>query len=145
MTITAGSTSPAAAAAPVHSGGEDLSATFSLDNVRQSLIRQEETIIFALIERAQFARNEAVYRSTDAIPVPGFRADGSRYSFLEWLLRETEQVHGKIRRYTAPDEHAFYPDVLPALVLPPMKFPQVGSALQQQRAPKPWPLACFCA
>ena len=35
---------------------------FSLASVRQSLIRQEETIIFALIERAQFRRNEAIYK-----------------------------------------------------------------------------------
>ena len=35
---------------------------FSLASVRQSLIRQEETIIFALIERAQFRRNDAIYQ-----------------------------------------------------------------------------------
>jgi hypothetical protein len=23
-------------------------------------------------------------------------------------MRETEQLHGKVRRYTSPDEHAFY-------------------------------------
>ena len=34
---------------------------FSLDGVRDSLIRQEETIIFALIERAQYARNAEIY------------------------------------------------------------------------------------
>ena len=36
-------------------------AGFSLDGVRDSLIRQEETIIFALIERAQYARNAEIY------------------------------------------------------------------------------------
>ena len=46
-------------------------------------------------------------------------------SLLEYLLRETEQVHGKIRRYTSPDELAFYPEDVPPLVLPPMTFPQV--------------------
>ena len=74
----------------------DLSKVLSLDNIRQTLIRQEDTIIFSLIERAQFARNAAVYEP-DAIPVPGFNASGQRYSLLEYLLRETEQVHGKIR------------------------------------------------
>ena len=34
----------------------------------QTLIRLEDTIIFSLIERAQFARNEPVYEP-DAIPV----------------------------------------------------------------------------
>ena len=35
----------------------------TLDSIRNDLIRQEETIIFALIERAQFARNACVYNS----------------------------------------------------------------------------------
>ena len=34
----------------------------SLDYIRSTLIRQEETIIFALIERAQFRRNDIVYK-----------------------------------------------------------------------------------
>jgi hypothetical protein len=48
----------------------DQSAALSLDNIRQSLIRQEDTIIFSLIERAQFAANSPVYMS-GAMPVPG--------------------------------------------------------------------------
>ena len=48
----------------------DQSASLSLDNIRQSLIRQEDTIIFSLIERAQFAANQPVYES-GAMPVPG--------------------------------------------------------------------------
>ena len=48
----------------------DHSTALSLDNIRQSLIRQEDTIIFSLIERAQFAANEPVYQS-GAIAVPG--------------------------------------------------------------------------
>ena len=50
-----------------------MSDTLSLQNIRSSLIRQEDTIIFSLIERAQFARNDPVYVSTDAIEVPGER------------------------------------------------------------------------
>jgi len=34
----------------------------SLANIRESLIRQEDTIIFSLIERAQFAVNSDVYK-----------------------------------------------------------------------------------
>ena len=33
----------------------------SLDSIRSTLIRQEETIIFAIIERAQFRCNDIVY------------------------------------------------------------------------------------
>ena len=42
---------------------------------------------------------------------PGFDRSGRRYSLLEYALRETEQLHGKLRRYTSPGEHAFYPGV----------------------------------
>ena len=37
---------------------------------------------------------------------------------------ETEQVHGKIRRYTSPDEHPYFPEYQPPLVLPPINYPQ---------------------
>jgi hypothetical protein len=37
------------------------SSVFSLDSIRRTLIRQEETIIFALIERAQFRSNSIIY------------------------------------------------------------------------------------
>jgi hypothetical protein len=37
--------------------------------------------------------------------------DGQQYSLLEYILRETEQLHGSVRRYTSPDEQAFYPGV----------------------------------
>jgi len=46
-------------------------------------------------------------------------------SFMEWLLLETEQVHGKIRRYTSPDEHPFFPSYQAPLVLPPIEYPGV--------------------
>ena len=58
----------------------------------------------------------------DCIPVPGYALSGRRYSLLEYLLLETEQLHGKIRRYTSPDEQAFFPDALPPLVLPPLTY-----------------------
>lgn len=40
-------------------------------------------------------------------------------------MRETEQMHGRIRRYTSPDEHAFFARDLPPLVLPPIQYPEV--------------------
>mmetsp|Transcript_18828 Transcript_18828/g.56889 ORF Transcript_18828/g.56889 Transcript_18828/m.56889 type:complete len:341 (+) Transcript_18828:294-1316(+) len=102
----------------------DLSSRLELQNIREALIRQEDTIIFSIIERAQFAANQAVYQA-DAVPVPEYSANGQRYSLLEYILRQTEQLHGRIRRFTSPDEHAFYPDDVPNLVLPPLKYPEV--------------------
>jgi len=59
-----------------------------LGNIRYTLIRLEDTIIFNLIERAQFPLNRSVYVA-GAVPLPGF--DGS---FLDWLLTEVERTHG---------------------------------------------------
>jgi len=39
-------------------------------------------------------------------------------SFLDFMLVETERLHAKVRRYTAPEEHAFFPDRIPPPVLP---------------------------
>ena len=95
-----------------------------LASVRDNLIRQEESIIFSLIERAQVRRNRAIYEP-GGLPVPGFdEGSGRRHSLLEFVLRQTEQLYGRVRRYTAPDEHAFYPEALPPLVLPPLRYPK---------------------
>ena len=68
--------------------------------------------------------NKKVYQP-GGIPVPGYFLDGRQYSMVEYLLRETEQMHGRIRRYTSPDEHPFYPEDLPNLVLPPIQYPSL--------------------
>jgi len=99
----------------------DESDRLSLDNVRASLIRQEDSVIFGLIERAQYKRNASVYEP-GAVEVPCYYPDGKRASMLEFMLRESEQLGGKIRRYTSPDEHAFYPDSLPMLVIGSMEY-----------------------
>jgi len=85
--------------------------------------------VFALIERSQFARNAPIYArggEPGALPVPGFDArTGERASLLEFFLRQTEALHGGLRRYTAPDESPFFPAALadPLLALPPAAFP----------------------
>lgn len=88
-----------AAAASSSSSSSSLSTAdvMSLDSIRSTLIRQEDSIIFALIERAQFRRNAAIYARgiLQLDPsVPDY--DFSRtLSFLEYLLLETEKLHGK--------------------------------------------------
>ena len=86
-----------------------------LDTIRSHLIRQEETIIFALIERAQWLRNPRIYEPGGLeIPEPAM-------SFFDYFLRETERLHARVRRYSSPDEHPFFDD-LPEPVLAPMDF-----------------------
>ncbi|EIE77411.1 hypothetical protein RO3G_02115 [Rhizopus delemar RA 99-880] len=73
--------------------------SYSLDKLRSTLIRLEDTIIFALIERAQFALNPCIYQK-GALEFQG--ATGEK-SFLD------------------PDEYAFT-SPLPEPILPPLQF-----------------------
>eukprot|EP01041_Mallomonas_annulata_P001237 gene1237-2404_t len=93
---------------------------FTLETVRSTLIRQEETIIFALIERAQYRTNDIIY---DCKANNLNSVYGAPLSFLEWMLIETEKLHSKVRRYTSPEEYAFFPAYLPPPILPPLKYP----------------------
>jgi len=83
----------------------------ALANIRNVLTRLEETIIFGVIERAQFCRNAVIYAPGGVGP----QLDGE--SLMGFLLRETERVHALVRRYLSPDEYPFY-DNLPAPLLP---------------------------
>ncbi|KAJ3012917.1 Chorismate mutase 1-like protein [Thoreauomyces humboldtii] len=95
-----------------------LKTKLSLDNIRQELVRLEDSLIFALIERAQFAHNQDVYCSS-RFPVEAFSG-----SFLDYFLHEIESVHAKVRRYTSPDEYPFTKN-LPEPILPPLEFPKL--------------------
>lgn len=68
----------------------------SLSSIRSTLIRQEETIIFALIERAQFRRNDIVYQVGGVkgleCPVGAVCDDGNEFSFLDWMFIGTVRV-----------------------------------------------------
>ena len=96
-----------------------------LSSIRAALIRQEDTIIFALIERAQFGHNSACYEP-DA---PAYQELVSvstttrAMSFLDYMLCETERLHARVRRYTSPDEYPFFPGQLPPPELKLLDFP----------------------
>ncbi|KAI8982640.1 chorismate mutase, partial [Pilobolus umbonatus] len=90
---------------------------YTLDQLRSTLIRLEDTIIFALIERTQFALNPCIYNK-GALE---FKGATGELSFLEYFFWETEKVHAKVRRYTSPDEYAFT-SPLPDPVLPPLHY-----------------------
>lgn len=112
----------------------------SLESIRATLIRQEETIIFSLIERAQFRHNRIVYEkgAFGDLVAPGDGCDsGEPLSFLEYLFIGTERLHCGVRRYTSPEEHPFFPDRLPeegpidnlpALDFPPDLLSSIGGA-----------------
>ncbi|KAL4580866.1 hypothetical protein LXL04_017072 [Taraxacum kok-saghyz] len=57
----------------------DESEIYTLDGIRSSLIRQEDSIIFSLVERAQFCYNEDTYDPN------AFFMDGFQGSLVEWI------------------------------------------------------------
>jgi chorismate mutase len=87
----------------------------SLSSIRNALTRLEETILFGLIERAQFWRNEIIYVKGGV----GKELEGE--SLVGFLLHESERSHAKVRRYTSPDEHSFFHD-LPKPILPALEY-----------------------
>ncbi|XP_034706780.1 chorismate mutase 1, chloroplastic [Vitis riparia] len=104
----------------------DESQNLTLDAIRNSLIRQEDSIIFSLLERAQYCYNAETY-DPDALSMDGFHG-----SLVEFMVRETEKLHAQVGRYKSPDEHPFFPVELPEPMLPPLQYPKVlhpGSGL----------------
>ncbi|KAJ0832762.1 putative chorismate mutase [Helianthus annuus] len=97
----------------------DESEVYTLDGIRSSLIRQEDSIIFSLLERAQYCYNE------DAYDPNAFFMDGFQGSLVEFMVKETEKVYAQVGRYMSPDEHPFFPNDLPDPLLPPLQYPQV--------------------
>lgn len=101
----------------------DASTALDLGHIRGQLIRLEDTVLFHMIERAQFPFNPTIYRA-GAIPIA--ETDSSTtLSFSDWVLREQEKLQSKIRRYQSPDENPFFEDAMQPLILPPLKYPKV--------------------
>jgi chorismate mutase len=72
-----------------------------------------------LIERAQFPLNKTIYNPG------GIKIPGSSLSLFDWMLREQERLHSLVRRFQAPDEYPFFPDVLQKPILQPLNYPKV--------------------
>lgn len=72
-----------------------LCSGLSLDTVREFLTREEDTVVFGLIERAKHPRNTPAYD-------PGYLAGGGHghdASFAEMFVRESEAVQAKVRPF----------------------------------------------
>lgn len=102
-----------------------------LNNIRTALIRMEDTILFDMIERNQFYKSSAIY-DKEKLKIPSRLNDGTYTSLLEFLLQESEKTHGLVRRYQAPDELAFFPDLIPEPILPPNKYPKLLASYSKE-------------
>lgn len=76
----------------------------SLDRIRSILTRLEDTIIFSLIERAQFAHNPKIYRKGE---FQELKDNGFEGSWLDWFLKETETFHGEPHRSCRNEPHTY--------------------------------------
>ncbi|KAK7352641.1 hypothetical protein VNO80_18065 [Phaseolus coccineus] len=91
-------------------------AEHTVASARASLVRQEDTIIFALIERARFPLNSPTYNQSYTF------ISHLQDSILDFVIRNTEAVQSKAGRYINPEENPFFPKNLPPSVVPHYPF-----------------------
>ncbi|GAB2285948.1 Chorismate mutase [Dionaea muscipula] len=97
-----------------------LTDNITLDSIRETLVNQEDTIIFSLIQRANYPTNSRAYAAS-----PGGTIHGIPGSLAEFVVRQTEAVQAKAGRYENPEEIPFFPENLPPPLVGPENFPQV--------------------
>lgn len=68
----------------------DESKTYTLDGIRHSLIRQEDSIIYGLLERAQYCFNAETYDPN------AFFMAGLQGSLVDFMVKETEKLHARV-------------------------------------------------
>lgn len=99
-----------------------------LQNIRDELVKMEDTIIFNFIERSHFPTCPTVYKENSPdLQIPDF--DGS---FLDWALMQSEIVNSQIRRFESPDQTPFFPDKILKPILPSVNYPQVLASYSPQ-------------
>ncbi|CAN8256688.1 unnamed protein product [Cochlearia groenlandica] len=98
------------------SDGSD-SPLLSLDSIRESLIRQEDTIVFSLIERSKFLLNSPAFEESLCLD------SGHSSSLTEFFVKETEIIQAKMGRYENPEETPFFLENIPHSVFPTRKYP----------------------
>jgi chorismate mutase len=60
------------------------------------------------------------------LPIPSSNLSlPANISLADYILSETERLHSLVRRYDAPDEHPFFPQVLQRPMLQPLKYPSI--------------------
>lgn len=104
--------------------------TFKLDRIAAVLEGLEETIIYRLLDRCQFARNAAAYRS-GASSLPGLE----NCSLLEARLQMQEEMDARFGRFMVPEERPFTRQLPPAQRTPPKadnEFPPYDFELVNQ-------------
>ncbi|VAI86257.1 unnamed protein product [Triticum turgidum subsp. durum] len=96
-------------------------AGLGLDTVRGFLTREEDTVIFSLIERAKHPMNLPAYDDRACFG-PAGRHGRRNGSFVELFVRESEQIQAKAGRYQSQQEVPFFQSRVPFTLAPPYNF-----------------------
>jgi len=84
----------------------------SLNYIRTALQRMEDSIIFSLIERAQYPTNSSVYEpdcgQLGKFKLHQLKSAGSNGCMGDWFIYQTECLHSQVRRYQHPTEKSFF-------------------------------------
>ncbi|KAL6533837.1 Chorismate mutase 2 [Orobanche hederae] len=91
---------------------EAADSLLNLESLRGSLVRQEDTIVFSLIERSRYPVNSRLYDVKDYA--------NSSASLFDFFIKESEALQSKAGRYISEEENPFFPDNLPSPLLPPL-------------------------
>lgn len=93
----------------------------NLQNIRDELVKMEDSIIFKFIERSHFPTCGPVYIANNPeLPIPDFKG-----SFLDWALLQLEIAHSQLRRFESPDETPFFPNDIKKPILPSVNYPTI--------------------
>lgn len=93
----------------------------NLQNIRDELVKMEDSIIFKFIERSHFPVCAPVYAPNHPdLNIPDFTG-----SFLDWALLQMEITHSKLRRFDSPDETPFFPNDIQEPILPRIDYPKI--------------------
>ncbi|CAD5167526.1 unnamed protein product [Musa acuminata subsp. malaccensis] len=95
------------------------STALTLESVRKFLTREEDSIVFSLIERAKYPCNAPAYDPSYLGRATKFHA----LSLVDLFVRETEAVQAKAGRYQNPVEIPFFPKDMTLPSVPPYNFP----------------------
>jgi len=93
---------------------EDPHRPSSLDlvHIRAALRRMEDSIIFTMIERAQYSTNDAIYKPNNEGLTPfklhTLTCAGSIGCYSDYFIYQTECAHSEARRYLHPTEYSFF-------------------------------------
>jgi len=90
----------------------DADSALDLNNIRKSLQRMEDSIVFGLIERAQYAVNAVVYepdsKQLEPYKLHQLKCAGSDGCLGDWFIYQSECLHSQVRRYQHPTEFPFF-------------------------------------